>query len=107
MSRPASTPPFWLYREGMTDARRNFLEQIRQSGVSLSPQLAAAFASVRREAFVPDGFQRRDGTWATPVDPDFLSTVYRDDVLVTKVDGTVPVSSSSQPSLMAIMIEAL
>ncbi|GIE92773.1 protein-L-isoaspartate O-methyltransferase [Paractinoplanes rishiriensis] len=75
--------------------------------MSLSPELAAAFGTVRREAFVPDGFQRRDGTWATPADPDFLATVYRDDVLVTKVDGRVPVSSSSQPSLMAIMIEAL
>src|SRR5262249_14270546 len=63
--------------------------------------------AVRREAFVPEGFQSRDGTWVTPADPDFLTTVYRDDVLVTKVDGRVPVSSSSQPSLMAIMLEAL
>ncbi len=96
-----------LYREGVTDPRREFLEQIRQGGVSLSPELARAFATVRREAFVPDGFQRRDGSWVTPADPDFLSTVYRDDVLVTKVDGRVPVSSSSQPSLMALMITAL
>jgi protein-L-isoaspartate(D-aspartate) O-methyltransferase len=42
-----------------------------------------------------------------PADPDFLPTVYRDDVLVTKMDGRVPTSSSSQPSLMAVMIEAL
>jgi protein-L-isoaspartate(D-aspartate) O-methyltransferase len=91
----------------MTDPRRDFLEQIRQGGIALSPELAAAFAAVRREAFVPDGFQRRDGSWVNPADPDFLATVYRDDVLVTKVDGRVPVSSSSQPSLMALMIEAL
>jgi protein-L-isoaspartate(D-aspartate) O-methyltransferase len=91
----------------VTGPRRDFLEQIRQGGVSLSPELARAFATVRREAFVPDGFQRRDGTWATPADPDFLATVYRDDVLVTKVDGRLPVSSSSQPSLMALMITAL
>ncbi|XVV10572.1 protein-L-isoaspartate O-methyltransferase family protein [Actinoplanes sp. CA-131856] len=88
-------------------SRRGFVEQIRQGGVSLSPDLAAAFAAVPREAFVPDGFQRRDGTWATPSDADFLDLIYRDDVLVTKVDGRVPVSSSSQPSLMAMMIEAL
>src|ERR1044072_3428350 len=74
----------------MKDARRGFVEQIRQSG-----------------GVVPDGFRRRDGSWVTPADPDFLATVYRDDVLVTKVDGRVPVSSSSQPSLMAIMIAAL
>jgi protein-L-isoaspartate(D-aspartate) O-methyltransferase len=91
----------------MTELRRRFLEQIRQSGQPLSPELAAAFAGVPREAFVPDGFQRRDGSWVQPADPDFLATVYRDDVLVTKVEGRVPVSSSSQPSLMAEMIMAL
>jgi protein-L-isoaspartate(D-aspartate) O-methyltransferase len=102
--RNASPPP---YREGMTSTRGEFVEQIRRRGVTLSPELAAAFGSVPREAFVPDGFQRPDGSWAQPADPDFLPTVYRDDVLVTKVDGRVPTSSSSQPSLMAIMIEAL
>ena len=91
----------------MTDLRGRYLEQIRRDGATLTPQLAAAFATVPREAFVADGFQRRDGTWAAPGDPDFLDTVYRDDVLVTKVDGAVPVSSSSQPSLMAIMLHAL
>ena len=91
----------------MTDLRRRFVEQIRRDGGPLTPELAAAFASVRREAFVADGFQRRDGTWATPDDTDFLAEVYHDDVLVTKVAGGTPVSSSSQPSLMAIMLAAL
>ncbi|WP_433295230.1 protein-L-isoaspartate O-methyltransferase family protein [Actinoplanes sp. CA-030573] len=91
----------------MTDPRRDYLDQILRSGVSLPPALAAAFASVPREAFVPEGFQRRDGSWVHPADPDFLATVYRDDVLITKVDGKVPISSSSQPSLMAIMLMAL
>ncbi|MBM2622406.1 methyltransferase domain-containing protein [Actinoplanes sp. LDG1-06] len=87
--------------------RAGFVERIRQGGVALSPRLAAAFAEVPREVFVPDGFQRRDGTWAKPADPDFLDVVYSDDVLITKVDGRTPVSSSSQPSLMALMIETL
>ncbi|MCO8277006.1 protein-L-isoaspartate O-methyltransferase [Actinoplanes sp. TRM 88003] len=87
--------------------REAFLDRIRRGGLTLSPQLAAAFAEVPREVFVPDGFQRRDGTWAEPADPDFLQLVYDDDVLVTKVDGRTPISSSSQPSLMALMIEAL
>jgi protein-L-isoaspartate(D-aspartate) O-methyltransferase len=91
----------------MTDLRERYLEQIRRDGAPLSSPLAAAFATVPREAFVADGFQRRDGTWAKPGDPDFLDTVYRDDVLITKVDGPVPISSSSQPSLMAIMLTAL
>ncbi|MCY1142148.1 class I SAM-dependent methyltransferase [Actinoplanes sp. Pm04-4] len=87
--------------------REAFLDRIRRGGVALSPPLAAAFAEVPREVFVPEGFQRRDGSWAAPADPDFLELVYDDDVLVTKVDGRTPVSSSSQPSLMALMIEAL
>ena len=91
----------------MSDLRGKYVERIWQAGVALSTELATAFATVAREAFVPEGFQRPDGTWAQPDDPDFLELVYRDDVLVTKVDGRVPVSSSSQPSLMALMIEAL
>ena len=91
----------------MTGTREDYLDQIRQGGLDLPPELAAAFASVPREAFVPDGFQRRDGSWVRPADPDFLGIVYSDDVLITKVDGRMPISSSSQPSLMAIMILAL
>jgi protein-L-isoaspartate(D-aspartate) O-methyltransferase len=84
-----------------------FLDLIRRGGVTLTPELAAAFATVPREAFVPDGFRRNDGGWARPGDDDFRSLVYQDDALVTKVRDRLPVSSSSQPSLMAIMIEAL
>jgi protein-L-isoaspartate(D-aspartate) O-methyltransferase len=91
----------------MSGPRRHYLEHIRQGGVHLPDAVAAAFAGVPREAFVPDGFQRRDGSWAQPADPDFLEIVYQDDVLVTKVDGRTPTSSSSQPSLMAVMINAL
>ncbi|MFI5496131.1 protein-L-isoaspartate O-methyltransferase [Actinoplanes sp. NPDC051859] len=91
----------------MTDLRRRYVERIRRDGAPLSPQLSEAFASVPRELFVTEGFQRRDGTWARPGSAGFLERVYSNDVLVTKVDGGVPVSSSSQPSLMAIMLAAL
>ncbi|MFC7533678.1 protein-L-isoaspartate O-methyltransferase [Actinoplanes sp. GCM10030250] len=91
----------------MEDARRHYLDQIRYDGVPLSPALARAFAAVPREVFVPDGFHRRDGRRVLPADPDYLPTVYSNDVLVTKMSGDLPVSSSSQPSLMAVMIEAL
>lgn len=84
-----------------------FLEQIRRGGVTLTSELAAAFDEVPREVFVPDGFRRNGGGWARPGDEDFLTLVYQDDALVTKVRDRLPVSSSSQPSLMAIMIEAL
>jgi protein-L-isoaspartate(D-aspartate) O-methyltransferase len=89
----------------MEDVRRRYLELIRGDG--LSPALAEAFATVPREIFVADGFHRRDGRRVVPADPEYLPTVYSDDVLVTKMAGDVPVSSSSQPSLMAAMIEAL
>ncbi|MEV4280891.1 protein-L-isoaspartate O-methyltransferase family protein [Actinoplanes xinjiangensis] len=89
----------------MEDVRRRYLELIRGDG--LSPALAEAFATVPREVFVADGFHRRDGRRVMPADPEYLPTVYSDDVLVTKLAGEVPVSSSSQPSLMAAMIEAL
>ncbi|BBH63705.1 hypothetical protein ACTI_03900 [Actinoplanes sp. OR16] len=91
----------------MEDARRHYLDLIRHDGVRLSPALARAFAAVAREVFVPDGFHRRDGSRVLPADPEFLRSVYSNDVLVTKLNGRQPISSSSQPSLMAIMLEAL
>jgi protein-L-isoaspartate(D-aspartate) O-methyltransferase len=91
----------------MSERRQRYVAEIRRDGAPLSGALARAFATVPREAFVADGFQRRGGGWTTPADPDFLDTVYSDEVLVTKVDGGTPVSSSSQPSLMAIMLAAL
>jgi protein-L-isoaspartate(D-aspartate) O-methyltransferase len=91
----------------MDDLRARYVEQLRHDGAPLSAELARAFATVPREAFVTGGFQRRDGSRAQPGDRDFLDLVYRDDVLVTKLRDKVPVSSSSQPSLMAIMLDAL
>ncbi|MEU4419742.1 methyltransferase domain-containing protein [Actinoplanes sp. NPDC024001] len=91
----------------MEDARRHYLDQIRRDGVTLTPALAAAFAAVPREVFVPDGFHRGDGRRVLPADPEFLPTVYSNDVLVTKLNEGRPCSSSSQPSLMAIMLDAL
>jgi protein-L-isoaspartate(D-aspartate) O-methyltransferase len=91
----------------MSERTERYVAQIRRDGAALSRELAGAFASVPRETFIADGFLRREGGWVKPGDAEFLDTVYSDDVLVTKVDGKVPVSSSSQPSLMAIMLMAL
>jgi protein-L-isoaspartate(D-aspartate) O-methyltransferase len=91
----------------VTDLRGRFVEQLRRNGAPMTPELAAAFAAVPRELFVAEGFQRRNGSWARPGSAGFRDAVYRDDVLVTKVDGRVAVSSSSQPSLMAIMLAGL
>jgi protein-L-isoaspartate(D-aspartate) O-methyltransferase len=89
------------------DLRARYVAQIRRDGAPMTDDLAAAFATVPREAFVAEGFQGSDGGWVRPGDREFLPAVYRDDVLVTKIDGRIPVSSSSQPSLMAIMLAAL
>jgi protein-L-isoaspartate(D-aspartate) O-methyltransferase len=89
------------------DRRRRYLAEVRRDGAPLDATLAAAFAAVPREAFVADGFHGRDGVWVRPGGRAFLDAVYRDDVLVTKLNGTTPVSSSSQPSLMALMLAAL
>jgi protein-L-isoaspartate(D-aspartate) O-methyltransferase len=91
----------------MSELRRRYVEVLRRDGALTREDVARAFADVPREVFVADGFHGRDGALMTPEDPEFLDLVYRNDVLVTKVIDGVAVSSSSQPSLMAVMIEAL
>ena len=56
------------------------------------PRVEAAFRAVPRHLFVP----------GAP-----LERVYSDDAVITKRQDGVPVSSSSQPAIMAIMLEQL
>ena len=73
--------------------RAELVETLRSKGCLRSPAIAEAFATVPRHLFVPD---------ASIVD------AYRDHWIATKrmPDGEV-VSSSSQPEIMAIMLEQL
>src|SRR3712207_2135130 len=87
--------------------RRHFVDGLWREGAITRPEVAEAFAAVPREAFVADGFHGRDGAWVAPDAEGFLEAVYTNDVLVTKVEDGRATSSSSQPSLMAAMIEAL
>ncbi|GAA0809753.1 protein-L-isoaspartate O-methyltransferase family protein [Spirilliplanes yamanashiensis] len=90
------------------DARARLVAELREQVPGMSPALEKAFAAVPREVFLAGGFHRREGRGrVAPGDKDFLGLVYTDDALVTKKRGGVPVSSSSQPSLMATMIAAL
>jgi|HubBroStandDraft_4_1064222.scaffolds.fasta_scaffold42244_2 protein-L-isoaspartate(D-aspartate) O-methyltransferase len=74
-------------------ARARLARSLRDSGRAPSPAVLDAFASVPRHLFVPG------------VAPD---AAYADDALVIKYDASgVPVSSSSQPAMMAIMLEQL
>jgi methyltransferase of ATP-grasp peptide maturase system len=112
------------------DLRAALVEHLTGTGVLRSERWRRAFERVPRHVFVPRLFLDRnsDGRF-TPLDGDrpecreeWLRTAYSDDTLVTQLDGDeqawktavatgsvtgVPTSSSSQPALMATMLEAL
>ncbi|MEX2969244.1 protein-L-isoaspartate(D-aspartate) O-methyltransferase [Streptomyces sp. C184] len=105
-------------------ARVSLTQQIDRGSVVLTSPLAEAFLRVPRHPFVPV-FYRREGERFIPwriTDGDaeaWLDAVYSDDSLITEVDGVhaeqadpggvtgVPTSSSTAPSLMADMLDAL
>src|SRR5215467_14300763 len=74
-------------------ARARLARELRHRGRALSRSVAEAFAQVPRHVFVPE------------VGP---AAAYRDEAFVIKCgpDG-LPVSSSSQPAMMAIMLDQL
>lgn len=74
-------------------ARARMVAGLRANGRALSERVQDAFASVPRHLFVPEVGE---------------ANAYRDEAFVLKCgpDG-VPVSSSSQPAMMAIMLEQL
>ncbi|PRY43358.1 ATP-grasp peptide maturase system methyltransferase [Umezawaea tangerina] len=105
--------------------RHALTDTLLTEGALRDARWSQAFRDVDRHAFLPRFFrQLTDGTWG-PVDsddPDWLSMVYRDRVCVTQLDGDddawrralgdgavhgVPTCSSSMPTIMAIMLEAL
>ena len=78
---------------GPDAARARMASELRQRGHALSPSVQDAFATVPRHVFVPE------------IGP---AAAYRDEALVIKCgpDG-LPISSSSQPAMMAIMLDQL
>jgi protein-L-isoaspartate(D-aspartate) O-methyltransferase len=71
----------------------------------LSPLVRQAFLAVPRRPFVPRYYTWQDGHWAVC---DSGDEVYEDRPLITYLDDKGGIaSSSSQPSLMALMLEAL
>lgn len=75
-----------------TALHRAFVDGLARRGAFGRPGIEAAFRTVRRHHFLPD----------IPADQ-----AYRDQVVVTKVDDGLPISASSQPSFMAVMLEQL
>jgi len=74
-------------------ARARLVDELRDSGRLTSPGVEAAFRSVPRHLFLPEMA---------------ASEAYQDEAFVIKTgaDG-LPVSSSSQPAIMAIMLQQL
>ncbi len=77
--------------------RAGLVEGLRARGVIRHEEIAQAFAAVPREHFIPE-VAREQG----------LDAVYHDEAIVTKKDDRgMPLSSSSQPAMMAEMLELL
>ncbi|MET9294301.1 methyltransferase domain-containing protein [Streptomyces sp. NPDC003077] len=97
-------------------ARAGLVRSIREAGRLTDPRWRAAFEEVPRHLFVPHYFLNvLGGTYErlSATDPDprrrarWLAGAYADDALGTWLRDGALVSSSSQPSLMAMMLEAL
>lgn len=96
--------------------RQRLVAALAESGHLTSPVVAAAFAAVPRHRFAPAVYRVTERGQIGPVlagdDPgrreEYLSAVYSDEAIVTQVapDGR-PTSSSTQPGVMAVMLEAL
>jgi protein-L-isoaspartate(D-aspartate) O-methyltransferase len=77
--------------------RRRLVAEIEQLGALRSASVREAFLRVPREPFLPD-VAAREG----------LEAVYRNELVVTKSDANgFPLSSSSEPQVMAAMLERL
>ncbi len=88
---PSSTGPT---SPDPVELRQRLVNYLIGEGAIRSPRLASAFSEVPREIFLPANVP--------------LQRVYSDDAIVVKWDeNNFPSSSSSQPILMADMLEAL
>lgn len=96
------------------DYRHQMVTTLQKKGAIRRIRLAQAFAQIPREEFVSFFYDQPTGqqTWEmyTPekMEPaDWLAVVYQDRSLITQITHDIPTSSSSMPSVMAQMLEAL
>jgi protein-L-isoaspartate(D-aspartate) O-methyltransferase len=102
-----------------TRANDAMVDRLIGLGALWSPGLIAAFRATPRHRFLHHvyQYQRRSGRWrevpTRDPGPDELRLLYSDRALITRLapasrgEAPVPISSSSQPSLMAAMLEDL
>jgi protein-L-isoaspartate O-methyltransferase len=103
------------YAEPAAEARRSLVRMIVAEGGLTDPAWRAAFEEVPRHLFVPYYFVGRGGAyerlWCEDPNPvrrnQWLRGAYTDGPLATRVRDGELISSSSQPSLMAMMLEEL
>ncbi|MFJ2027770.1 methyltransferase domain-containing protein [Streptomyces sp. NPDC087897] len=96
-------------------AREALVRGIAARGALTDPAWRTAFAEVPRHLFVPffyvHGVRGYERLWGEDPDPErrsrWLRGVYTDEALATRLKDGELVSSSSQPSLMALMLDAL
>ncbi len=100
-------------------AHHRLIDQLVARGALWSQPLIAAFRDTPRHLFLDRvySFQRPDGNWKVvptqPLDKAGLKLVFSDRALITRLSPSgpgqspLPISSSSQPSLMAQMLEDL
>jgi protein-L-isoaspartate O-methyltransferase len=96
--------------------RRQLADHLADAGYLRDPAWRAAFSIVPRELFAPrfviDIRGERTAYDTQDADPERRATAleacYRNEPLITRTDAAgVPISSSTEPSLMALMLEAL
>ncbi|TDC00781.1 methyltransferase domain-containing protein [Micromonospora fluostatini] len=96
--------------------RLDLVGHLSRSAMLSDPSVAAALAVVDRHHYAPAVYrvdQRgRMGEMLVATDPahrrSYLEAVYSDEAIVTQVSPTgIPTSSSTQPGVMAVMLEAL
>lgn len=93
-------------------SRAQLVAALQQMGAIHSVAVADAFSAVPRERFVSQFYQQEARTWIPYSEEthgeQWLALIYRDEALVTLLDAqNIPLSSSSMPSIMATMLEAL
>lgn len=85
-------------------------EHLRSTGAITANEWQRTFGEVPRHAFTPAVLE--NGTVISPIDPSWLEIVYSDTALLTQTtpapdDQQLPTSSSSQPTIMAVMLDLL
>jgi len=91
--------------------RDALVETLVAQGDLSSEQIKAAFATVPRHLFITASYERQGDAWQQRpaiMSEEWYQRVYRNQALITLVDGAGRVlSSSSQPGIMARMLELL